>query len=176
MSITCELREYARIHQPYKSELYNAHVADEIIAIADGIDAEHEKALAEQFDSLTVDMKPMTDENMAEGGWMRMPVCADGEYIHIGDVMEWVQYDETNPSVVREVAAVGVDVFFAWDKTNKRYAQYEAHAYRHYHEPTVEDALRELCVAYMDTPFDDSCDTEFFAKYADLIRKVVEHE
>ena len=66
MSITDELREYARIHQPYKSELYNAQCADEITAIADRIDAEHERSMADAYLSGTP-----TDEKLTELGWVR---------------------------------------------------------------------------------------------------------
>ena len=130
MSITDELREYARIHQPYKSELYNAQCADEITAIADRIDAEHQKAIREL-------------NNLADASVL-LPVDADGEVIHIGDEMELVSYDEDYRPVIRTVDAVGEQVFFAWSKPSGRYAQYEACAYRHYHAPTVEDVLTEF--------------------------------
>lgn len=36
--------------------------------------------------------------------------------------------------------------------------------------PTVEDVLREMVAAYMDTPLDDSNDGEFFAEFAAKLR------
>ena len=78
MSITDELREYASTRiSPNKGLL---------LAIADRIDAEHERLMQEQ--PFTIDMVPMTDERMAEHGWMRLPKDADGEPVHLGDVME----------------------------------------------------------------------------------------
>ena len=79
MSITDELREFAREHQPYGSELYNAQVCDHLCAIADRIDAEHKHAIG-----YVDDRDP---ETMAELGWVRLPVDADGEVIHVGDVV-----------------------------------------------------------------------------------------
>ena len=80
-----------------------------------------------------------------------LPVDADGEYIHIGDVMEWVRYKDDDPTIVRTVSGIGNGVFFAWSDEQGRYAQYEAHAYRHYHAPTVEDVLREFAEKVTDS-------------------------
>ena len=64
MSITDELREYASTRiSPNKGLL---------LAIADRIDAEHERLMQEQ--PFTIDMVPMTDERMAEG-WQRVRAC-----------------------------------------------------------------------------------------------------
>lgn len=41
--------------------------------------------LKQQLESLMFDCKPMTDENMAESGWVRLPKDADGEVIRVGD-------------------------------------------------------------------------------------------
>lgn len=159
MSITDELREWMRV---VLTDDDPAH------AIADRIDAEHEEKVSYWQGACYEDgyKEGLADNEdaMAEHGWVKLPVDADGEVIHIGDVMEWVPYDEDYPSVVREVAAVGADVFFAWDKANRRYEQCEAHAYRHYHEPTVEDVLREFVERWHDTHHDDI--PALFAEYA----------
>ena len=123
MSITDELREYA--HDCC------ARVDDAIHDIADRIDAEHERVRAESI----IDM---TDERMAEHGWIRLPKDADGEYIHIGDVMAYA--DNTKPMEV--VALVPPAVFLTED--GPRYAD----MCRHYHAPTVEDVLEELLREY----------------------------
>lgn len=102
-----------------------------------------EREVGEMQRALTIDAKPMTDENMAESGWVRLPLDADGEPIHVGDVMEWVDPDG-EVTVTCTVDAVGVGCFFAWDNANGRFAQKCANAYRHHHEPTVEDVLREF--------------------------------
>ena len=113
--------------------------------------------------------KTMT-EHMVE-----LPKDADGEPVHVGDVMEWVRYEDDDPTIVRKVSAVGADVFFAWSDEQGRYAQYEAHAYRHHHKPTVEDVLTELtdevwnrCCIGMTAS--DSGIRELVAEYAAKLR------
>ena len=73
---------------------------DVVTAIADRIDAEHERELAEQQDSLTVGMQPMTEENMAEGGWVRGPLDADGKMWRRGDM------SDSNWGVIEGIAYV----------------------------------------------------------------------
>jgi len=134
MSITDELRLFAA--DPYTGWVPTDKQQADLRAIADRIDAEHERVRAESI----IDM---TDESMAEHGFVRLPKDADGEYIHVGDVMEWVRYKDDDPTIVRTVSGIGNGVFFAWSDEQGRYAQYEAHAYRHHHAPTVEDVLRD---------------------------------
>ena len=70
-----------------------------------------EREVDDMWHALTIDAKPMTDENMAESGWVRLPVDAEGEYIHIGDAME-------SEYITRlEVSAIGAGCFFAWNNT-----------------------------------------------------------
>ena len=99
-----------------------------------------EREVDDMWHALTIDAKPMTDENMAESGWVKLPVDADGVPIHVGDVMENIVW----PSVHREVTGVGVECFYGWDERNGRYSQFDVVRYRHYHAPTVEDVLREF--------------------------------
>ena len=144
MSITDELRKYAA-HAVERSD-YMAGLTFDLDRIADRIDAEHEAVLLNVHTDL-----------MDASGWVRLPKDSDGEYIHLGEVMEWVSDDECYSPVIRTVEAVGEGTFIAWDGINGRYAQYEAHAYRHYHAPTVEDVLREMadrCYADEDEPRD----------------------
>ena len=84
----------------------------------------------------------MEDGEMAaeRDGWVRLPVDADGEPIHVGDVMDNI----VCPSVHREVTGVGVKCFYGWDEGNGRYSQFDVVCYRHHHAPTVEDVLREF--------------------------------
>ena len=135
MSITDEVREWASVEVPYK-------YGHQLLAIADRIDAEHEAACAEAYGNGVMSVPIALDES----AWVKLPVDADGEYINIGDVMEWVRYEDDDPTIVRKVSAVGADVFFAWSDEQGRYAQYEAYAYRHHHAPTVEDVLREFAL------------------------------
>ena len=137
MSITDELRKEARGFGRY---VYTAPQADCLTAIADRIDAEYERVKAESI----IDM---TDENMAESGWVRLPVDADGVPIHVGDVMENI----VCPPVHREEMGVGVECFYGWDDGNGRYSQFDVNCYRHHHEPTVEDMLREFAEKITDS-------------------------
>ena len=159
MSITDELRKEAN-----KADWVHCTT---LRAIADRIDAEHERQCAESW-MRGHDAWAAIDrsDDMAEHGWIRLPKDADGVSIRIGDVMELVSYDEDYRPVIRTVDAVGEQVFFAWSKPSGRYAQYEACAYRHYHATTVEDVLREMAdriYADEDEPRDRDA---IVAKYA----------
>lgn len=146
MSITHELREWISSVTWLNDGIH--HTCDKITAIADRIDAEHEDAVRkEAARMLTKTSEYMNDDDLAEIGLVRLPKDADGEYIRIGDVMEWVRYKDDDPTVVRIVSALGNGVFFAWSDEHGRYAQYKANAYRHHHAPTVEDVLREFALA-----------------------------
>ena len=79
----------------------------------------------------------MTDAELAEHGLVRMPVDAEGEPIHVGDVMEWCDSGET-----LTVEGIGRDALFYIDGENAGWTA--ARNKRHHHEPTVEDVLREF--------------------------------
>ena len=144
MSITDELRSWAE-GNALRAGMSLRTARDQAIAIADRIDAEYERAVISAMnDALYHTLYHANDESMAELGLMRLPEDADGEYIHVGDAMEWARIEDDGLTIVREVSAVGNDVFFAWSDEQHRYAQYESHAYRHHHAPTVEDVLREF--------------------------------
>ena len=123
MSITNELRE--RIDAVCRVSGWDCK---RLTAIADRIDA----VLAERY--------------------VELPKDADGEYVHIGDVMAYA--DNTKPMEV--VALVPPAVFSTED--GPRYAD----MCRHYHAPTVEDLLRQFLgecehasmLGYTDMPQD----------------------
>lgn len=137
MSITDELRAWAKEHLSRSS----------ILAIADRIDAEHESACAEAYGNGVMSVPIALDESQ----WVKLPVDADGEPIHIGDVMENI----VCPSVHREVTGVGAECFYGWDDGNGRYSQFSANCYRHHHAPTVEDVLRKFAYG-LGVPVADS--------------------
>ena len=85
-------------------------------------------AIADRIDAATVEL----------------PKDADGEYIHIGDVMEWCDSGET-----LTVEGIGRDVLFYIDGENAEWAA--ARNKRHHHEPTVEDVLREFAEKITDS-------------------------
>ena len=90
----------------------------------------------------------MTDAELAEHGLVRLPTDADGEPIHIGDVMEWCDSGET-----LTVEGIGRDVLFYIDGENAEGTA--ARNKRHHHEPTVEDVLREFAYG-LGVPVADS--------------------
>lgn len=128
MRITDELREWTSHHEPYRSELYNAQLADELTAIAARIDAEHERTLGEW--------------DYWESTHIALPKDADGEAIHFGD--EMVAPNGTRGRVVSfHKASPKIDfVSIAFDGYPRQL--YWCHECRHYHAPTVVDVLREF--------------------------------
>ena len=166
MSITDELREWAHgFNGPWKRN----EVA--LLAIAGRIDAEHERVVRERRRSCVYydpERHYCSCHDFGVSGYVELPKDADGEYIHIGDVMEWIDL-EGKVSVTCTAEAVGVDAFIAWDKANGRYAQKCATAYRHYHAPTVEDVLREFFSRYVTTKPKDE-DDAILAEYAAKLR------
>ena len=103
-------------------------------AIADRIDAEHERVKAESI----IDM---TDERTAEHGFVRLPKDADDEPIHIGDVMV-VEGGYGEPfEVIGYVMSYGV-----FEPMDEHKVPRKAIYLHHHHEPTVEDVLREMAV------------------------------
>lgn len=130
MSITDELREY--VINADGMGMTHGH-AKCIYAIADRIDAEHER----MFHALTINAEPMTDESMVEHGWVRLPVDADGVPIHVGDRLEHV-----NGAFTANDMTVSIDgIWRAWDGENGHTVLL---AKCHHHKPTVEDVLREF--------------------------------
>ena len=71
--------------------------------------------------------------------YIAVPVDADGEYIHIGDVMEWPY---GNGEFI--VEGIGGNTLFYIDKDSNECEWTAAGDKRHRHAPTVEDVLREF--------------------------------
>ncbi len=141
MSITDELRKWG---YGFCGSSYEA-----VNAIADRIDAEHEKAIRELND--------LADNSMV------LPVDADGVPIRVGDkVVDW--------DTPRLVVAVSEDsICLAGYESDSYYRMGIAKNYRHHHKPTVEDLLREMLKKWGDTPWDSDADDEeesLIAEYA----------
>ena len=157
MSITDELRDWmTNNYSGWPSKQAEGY------ASADRIDAAHDEALVSSyFDGV------FSDGELAENGFIRLPVDADGEIIHVGDVME------AEDNCIRKVDAMQVssrkwsiglvttfDSAFSW---------HDADSTRHYHAPTVEDVLQKLleqAVGYSDAHTTVALDAiaEFAAK------------
>ena len=136
MSITDELRSWAAGAKPAVINGCDIYVGPmtsgcmgALTAIADRIDAEHQKAIREL-------------NNLADASVL-LPVDADGEYIHVGDVMDSrVDYlFDGKPFTVRALVLCGD----GWEVADGRFGnRYEPDSLRHHHATTVEDVLREF--------------------------------
>ena len=172
MSITDELREWASSELSYKTRF------DELIAIADRIDErvenirsnEHHKGYQDGIMDGCSHYDPERTECMVseEHGYIKLPVDADGEPIHVDD---WI----INPDISNQkhkVAAITTESVYWWgeDGCHWRYS----HLVRHYHEPTVEDVLREFANMAKEHAWPDFND--LVDEYAKRIEKAVEHE
>lgn len=149
MSITDELRHYIITHAGSGISL----ACEKAIAnIADRIDVEHEAML--------VDARKHVYE-----GYVELPKDADGKPIRIGDV---VIYDHDGvrtgtPETVRWIAMGETEVRISTDRTSYPMPS----SLRHYHEPTVEDVLREFAgtLASAENNWGSNVD-DAIAKYA----------
>lgn len=145
--ITDELREWMYGHTVNCSDNRIS-----LVAIADRIDAEHERAVSEQ--PYTIDMVPITDENMANHGWIRAPLDADGVLILDGDKM---------------VAPHNGNVFIVTHMMLEN-GTWTVHGWKpsllHHHKSPVEDVLTEFsCVLMGKREFDGDV-TDAIAEYA----------
>ena len=171
MSITDELRKYGSSFDWYTERPVD--VESHFKAIADRIDAEHEKALTEMRDRAyndgydegfaSADDVLSREENgmLAEHGWTYLPKGTDGEYWCYGDKLEI-----GNGLTVDIIGVSGDWLFYATE--NGFIHRTRAHDKRHYHAPTVEDVLREFaqeCLTYA-TNVDDHEVVDAIAKYA----------
>jgi hypothetical protein len=127
MSITDELRKYANG--------YETLVNHKLLAIADRIDAEHERQLEVLY------------RDMSDAEYVKLPKDADGEYIHIGDVMDG--YGKTIEVVELRYGRSG---WVLISRDGNGYA--DTFAFTH-HAPTVEDVLREFAEG-LGVPIADS--------------------
>ena len=123
MSITDELRKW----WVRKFPVIDKKLHKDFTAIADRIDAEHERQLEVLY------------RDMSDAEWVRLPKDADGVPIHIGDVVV-----EDGCGVPYKVMSLKL-FDDCWDVGE---CGMNPNLCRHYHAPTVEDVLRgvvELC-------------------------------
>ena len=127
---------------------------------------EIEREVDDMWHALTIDAKPMTDENMAESGWVRLPVDADGVPIHVGD---WItgKWD----AKAKVVAITSEDVYW-WEPDGCHWCH--SNEVAHHHAPTVEDVLEQFLTAYDDADEGQLGITtrDVIAKYAAKLRLV----
>jgi len=118
-----------------------------ILAIADRIDKAHEEECREQYENgvndgldnsidesfASADDWLTNNENeMAEHGWVRGPLDADGVPICVGDVM-----NKGEVTCIRDCGK-------GWEVVLNNLYTYDTPSLRHHKQPTVEDVLREL--------------------------------
>lgn len=159
MSITDELRKWG-----YG---FCGDTHDVVTAIADRIDAEHERLMDEQYKSLTVDMKPMTDENMAADGWIRLPVDADGEYILVGEAVTCGATVWTVTGLKFLGKGWGICCTVYNEHGGSGTSVYPPSDLRHYHAPTVEDVLfsyGQSCIRISNEAETDAAEQTMLAK------------
>ena len=91
-----------------------------------------------------------------------LPKDADGEYIHVGDVMEW------SDGETFDVIGIGDGVLFYTESECGGPAEWTgASNKRHHHVPTVEDVLREFADEVYADADNEIRDRDFLcAKYA----------
>ena len=161
MSITDELRKYAdRLSDEAarKSEHGFSPVAMGLERIADRIDAEHEAKVSywqsasykDGFDegfASADDWLAQHEDAMAEHGWVRGPLDADGKMWRSGDM------SDSNWGVIEGIAYEDGRWLISGHDTSAPWVP--ADSIRHYHEPTVEDVLREFAYG-LGVPVADS--------------------
>lgn len=83
-----------------------------------------------------------------EERYVELPKDADGEYVHIGDVMDCGEHFG-----IQEVEGFihGAVAFTVCDPQPARICTCPAHMTHHYHEPTIEDVLRNFAEKITDS-------------------------
>ena len=87
----------------------------------------------------------VAEKLLAEDGWVRLPVDADGKVIRVGDTLDG--YGQT--TVVKGLT-LGDD---GWSMTCENGLWFNFAAFTHHHEPTVEEVMQEMlekAVGYSD--------------------------
>ena len=143
MSITYELREYTGNFYLLRYK----DVREKLGAIADRIDAEHDAKVAywqeasykdgydEGFASAD-DWYAEHAAELAEHGWVRGPLDADGKMWRSGDM------SDSNWGVIEGIAYEDGRWLVSGHDTSAPWVP--ADSIRHYHAPTVEDVLTEM--------------------------------
>lgn len=156
MSITDELREWIERRRDLTLSIDKA---DCLTAIADRIDAEHERECKEQYAcGVEHGIGASIEASMIqEHGFIELPKDADGEYIHIGDVM-----DKGKVTCIRDCGK-------GWEVILNSLYTYDAPS-MHHHEPTVEDVLREFAAKLIERGELTNGGAQTIAEYAKKLR------
>ena len=152
-SITDELREWANTFWGCGGK---SHYAGDLLAIADRIDAEHEKAVRELNDYASDSVL--------------LPRDADDEVIRVGDMME---HCKTHGHVIALMLSNypnkwGGGLHWAIQLEGEHTPTALDLTFHHYHEPT-EDVLREF-VSEFNRDDTELCDEEIIERFAKKLR------
>ena len=130
MNITDELREWntGRLRQDH---------AVALDAIADRIDERYAKARDKAYNEGVYDVIDADEEAM---GYIKGPVDADGVPWHLGDKVDGMVGSITHLTVG----------YIGWTFRVGDAYTFQCERYRHHHEPTVEDVLREFAEHWND--------------------------
>ena len=167
--ITGELREW------FEDRVFMANGWQELHAIADRIDAAYNAAYQDGENAILAVFDKRgnadVDERMAEHGWYRA-LDGDKQPIRIGDEVDSDHHEDGTVTGVQfyEMANVGIRTLVAvrpdgWDVAT----WYAPDEYRHHHEPTVEDVLREMLDAWGELP-SNMTNEAIIAEYAKRLR------
>lgn len=127
MNITDELRNW----WVRKFPVMDKELHEDFTAIAERIDAEHERQLEVLY------------RDMSDAEYVKLPKDADGEVIHVGDELRDA-WKEKNQGEV-EWLMLGHHGWWLRLKTScERFYVHEFHEWHHRHAPTVEDVLWKL--------------------------------
>lgn len=144
---------------------------NDLTKLIDAIEEEHEETARALYKSGVeygleqgfADLDLLLDhqqEKLAEHGYVKLPVDADGEVIRVGDMMK-----RERDGYMAEVAMLGLNVW-GWYVNHGKYTPSEL---RHHHEPTVEEILRDYATRILIAGCIDEED-ELVAKYAKKLR------
>lgn len=178
MSITDELRGYVQDWRDTPSLMDDLDRGDidgifeDFIRIADRIDEQHRRGMAT---AQQVGYNEGEDAAMRDG-WAKLPVDADGVPIRIGD--------ELDVGFVARIVITDDEwppYLYAYKETPHILLQHFCSDVSHYHEPTVDDVLREIVRKCQPTYSKDGSYTtgltkEEFAEYAAKLRLAGETE
>ena len=131
MSITDELRKWASIEVPYK-------YGHQLNAIADRIDAEHEREMQRMWDEADG-----FDEAVFESTHIELPKDANGVPIHVGDSMQVIDGDGhwCGPFMVLHMVLLGSEWRIVLDA-----GTYAPEKCRHYVSDTWERIISDAIV------------------------------
>ena len=144
-----------RLRDWLKGRLLMGNGWNELNEIADAIESEvkanrvdaYTKGYDEGFASAD-DWVAQHEDAMAEHGWVRLPLDAEGVPIRVGDVVERTD-PQHHPSEVMSMVLFGDgDWQVHVDESQNVHASYQPKLLRHYHAPTVEDVLKDFIDAW----------------------------